>query len=341
MPNGASASRLLILCFVITACSTPPETPEIAAAGMSVEQAGKGLQFPLARTPERLRRGEYLVEAVAQCFHCHSEVDWKATGQPRPGKKGGGTIFPEDGMEWLVAPNISPDRETGAGTWSDEQFVRAIRNGIGHDGRVLFPIMPYPFFRAISDEDLAAIIVYVRSVPPVRNRLPKTVVPQELQMAVSEPPPHVETVPPPDLSTSVKRGAYLATIAECRSCHTPFDPSTGTEVAAFAYAGGGHFSGLWGNVSSRNITVDPSGISYFDEAIFIQAMRTGKVGGVRPLNPLMPWSYFAKMTDEDLRSLFAYLQSVPPVKHHVDNAEPVAQCARCGEVHHGGAENSR
>jgi hypothetical protein len=86
-------------------------------------------------------------------------VDYEKPGaQPRPGKKGTGAIFVEEGFQWLVAPNITPDMETGAGTWTDEQFARAIREGIGHDGRRLFPMMPYVNFRNMSDEELASII---------------------------------------------------------------------------------------------------------------------------------------------------------------------------------------
>ena len=72
------------------------------------------------------------------------------------------------------APNITPDPETGAGNWSDDQLARAIREGIGHDGRALFPFMPYLGLRALSDEDLASIIVYLRSLPPVRQSRPTT-----------------------------------------------------------------------------------------------------------------------------------------------------------------------
>ena len=112
-------------------------------------------------TAARLERGRYIVEGPAHCFQCHSEVNWEKPGaQPKPEKKGTGTPFIEDGMDWLVAPNITPDVETGAGSWTDEQFARAIREGIGHDGRRLFPMMPYMNFRQMSDENIC-----------VRNRL--------------------------------------------------------------------------------------------------------------------------------------------------------------------------
>src|SRR6185369_17853467 len=73
----------------------------------------------------RLERGRYIVETVAHCFQCHSDVDWDTPGaQPKPGRKGAGMEFARYGIPWLVAPNITPDVETGAGTWTDEQLAR-------------------------------------------------------------------------------------------------------------------------------------------------------------------------------------------------------------------------
>src|SRR5262245_42586440 len=111
----------------------------ILTVGYSVRKSRtKDTAKPIAfeRTPARLERGRYIVEGPAHCFQCHSEVDFSKPGaQPKPGRKGAGSIFIEEGFQWLVVPNITPDVETGAGGWSDEQLARAIREGIGHDGR--------------------------------------------------------------------------------------------------------------------------------------------------------------------------------------------------------------
>ena len=90
------------------------------------------------------------------------------------GKAFAGRSFAPDGVPFLTAPNLTPDPETGIGTWTDDMLARAIREGISHDGRTLFPIMPYQKFRHLSDEDLASIVVYLRSLPPIRNPLPPT-----------------------------------------------------------------------------------------------------------------------------------------------------------------------
>src|SRR6185295_12874862 len=137
------------------------------------------LRFPLERTPARLERGKYLANAVAACFHCHSEREWQNSpgGLPALGRLGGGRVL-NPGFR-LTFPNITPDRETGAGRWSDEDFYRALTRGIGHDGRTLYLEMPYRQFSQLSDEDLASIIVYVRSLPPLRMEWPKSDIPKE------------------------------------------------------------------------------------------------------------------------------------------------------------------
>ena len=90
----------------------------------------------LPRTPERIARGKYLSEGLLQCFICHSERDWTKPGAPPiPALKGAGLVWP--GRPWLVAPNLTPDQETGIGRWTDDMLLRAIREGISHDGRPL------------------------------------------------------------------------------------------------------------------------------------------------------------------------------------------------------------
>ena len=288
-------------------------------------------------TPARLERGRYIVEGPAHCFECHSEVDWENPGgQPKAGKKGGGKNFADYGLPWLTAPNITPDVETGAGKWTDEQLARAIREGIGHDGRRLFPVMPYEYFRKMSEEDLASVIVYVRSIEPVRNELPRTIIPDVMKQTLPAHKTIVEPMSPPNASDPVARGQYLVALASCSSCHTPM--KQGVHVSELAFAGGMSFKGPWGQVSSANITPDPSGISYYDEALFLKTMRTGHVGA-RPLKSIMPWGYFRNMTEDDLKAIFAYLRTLPPVQHRVDNTEPPTACPVCRGKHGYGEMN--
>jgi mono/diheme cytochrome c family protein len=291
------------------------------------------------RTPERLARGKYLAESVAGCMGCHSLHDWSKHDAPIvPGMEGAGDIFPEEDLPGrIVAPNLTPDPQTGTGNWSDDTLARAIREGIGHDGRALFPIMPYQHLRHMSDEDLASIIVFLRSLPPVHHSLPKTAIIFPVKYLIrSVPQPVTAPVPAPDLSTPVKRGEYLATLAHCADCHTP--QRQGQPIAGLEYAGGFILQGPWGRVASANITPDPSGISYYDDMLFLQVMRTGYVGA-RRLNQIMPWSEFRGMTDQDVAAIFAYLRTLKPIKHRVDNTEPPTPCKVCGAVHGAGDRN--
>jgi hypothetical protein len=105
----------------------------------------------------------------------------------------------------VVSPNITPDPETGAGTWTDEQLARAIREGISHDGRALFPLMPYEDYSHLSDEDLASVVVYLRSLRPVRHVIPKTEIIFPVKYLIrSAPQPITRPVPTPDVSTPEK-----------------------------------------------------------------------------------------------------------------------------------------
>lgn len=292
-------------------------------------------------TAERLERGRYLFTAVTPCALCHSEWDRSLDGHPpKADLLMAGRNWADEELPWLTAPNITPDKDTGAGTWTDDMLARSIREGIGHDGRALFPVMPYQKFNAMSDEDLASIIAYARSLPAIRRELPKTRIPFPPGPLINAlPQPVTASVPAPDTSTPVKRGQYLVRIAACADCHTPQDDQ-GNPLRGMDFAGGfplpdtvaGH------TVTSANLTQDPSGIPYYDEALFLRVIREGKVIA-RELDDMMPWAFYRNMSDDDLKAIFAYLKSVKPVKHTVDNSLPPTHCAVCNGTHGGGERN--
>lgn len=287
-------------------------------------------------TPERLARGKQLFEG---CAGCHSPHDWKPHDPTvLPGMLGAGMVMPIKELPGrIVAPNLTPDPETGSGKWTDDQFARAIREGIGHDGRALFPLMPYPHFRAMPDEDVASLVVFIRSLPPVHNPLPKTEIIFPVKYLIrSVPEPIYSPVPPPDLSTPLKRGEYLVNLVGCTDCHTP--QKQGQPMKGLEYAGGMVLTGPWGSVAAANITPDPSGIPYYDEQLFLQVMHTGYVKA-RALSQIMPWWDFKNFPDDDLNAMFAYLKTLAPVKHRVDNAEPPTMCRLCGAMHGAGDKN--
>jgi mono/diheme cytochrome c family protein len=290
------------------------------------------------RTPERAERGRYLATTVTPCVGCHSEIDWSAGFVVKAGTEGSGRSWVDEGIPWLAAPNLTPDPETGAGTWTDDMIARAVREGIGHDGRALFPLMPYHQFRYMSDEDLASVVVYLRSLPPIRKPLLASAIPFPLNRFINAAPePLTEPVSAPDRNDGVAYGEYLVRIGACRDCHTPMDEQ-GQAIPGMEFAGGFTLTSPIGSVASANITQDPSGIPYYTEELFVETMRTGMVRS-RKLHELMPWRMYGQQTDDDLKAAFAYIRTIPAVAHRVDNAQPPTLCPRCGLTHGAGNQN--
>lgn len=322
----------------------------LAAGGITATIGWRPILGPDARpltdrrfdpTPARMERGEYLVRNVTLCLVCHSELDTNAEGLPiAAGLAGAGKSMAAEGTPWLVAPNITPDRETGAGTWTDDAIARAVREGVGHDGRALFPMMPYENYRAMSDEDLASVVTYIRSLPAVSHATGKSQVPFPVNRLINSAPKRLTApVAEPDVSTPEKRGEYLTRLASCTDCHTPRNEQ-GQYLQHLAFAGGNmvEYQPAWKPRAAANITQAVNGIPYYNEDLFLEVMRTGRVRE-RKLTDIMPWGHYRGMTDEDLKAIFAYLKTLKPVDHYVDNALSPAQCALCNLEHGGGERN--
>jgi mono/diheme cytochrome c family protein len=249
--------------------------------------------------------------------------------------RGGGAVFPDKAVPGLVVSrNITPQ---ALGDCKDEQIIRAIREGVGCDGTTLFPVMPYHFFRAMSDDDAAAVVAFVRALPAVKHDLPKNRIPDEVWASLPPPEPITGPVAAPPRSDKEAYGRYLATIGLCVECHTPVD-QRGAPIPGLAFAGGRILDGPWGRVAGANLTPDPSGVPYYDEALFKTVLHTCKVGA-RELNPIMPCEYFKGLTDEDVSAIFAFLRGLPPVAHNVGNVDAPTPCPRCGQPHGLGDRN--
>jgi len=292
-------------------------------------------------TPARLERGKYLATSVG-CLYCHSPHDWSKRDDPiLPGMTGAGQQLPYTDLPGKVfAPNLTPDKDTGAGNWTDDMLARGIREGIGHDGRALFGIMPFAHYRNMPDEDLASIVVYLRSLPPVRNVVPATeiIFPVKYIMR-NDPQPLTAAVPAPDVSDPVKRGRFLVNVIGCEDCHTPVD-NHHVPIPGMEFSGGQIFHAPWGTVASANLTPDASGIPYYNEALFIQTIRTGTVQA-REISKTMPWSILRNLNDEDLAGIFAYLKTLKPISHRVDNKEAATLCPLDGAMHGAGSQNKK
>jgi mono/diheme cytochrome c family protein len=288
------------------------------------------------RTPERLARGTYLVEHVSHCLKCHSGLDTERFGMPpRAGQIGqGGLPFDESfGVPGKVcAQNITPDPDYGIGKWSDGEVMRAFREGVDRNGDALFPMMPYTYYHAMSDEDARSVLVYLRSLPPVRHEVPRKRIAFPVNLLIkSQPEPiHAPIETPRDEDDHLAYGKYLVTLGACRECHTPHD-AHGQLLPGRDFSGGWSISllgpdGKVQHVVPPNITPDP-------EAYFGTATKEAWIGRVRAFaelgganapkvaagnNTVMAWSEFAGMTDRDLGAIYDYLKSVPPIRNRVD-----------------------
>lgn len=278
-------------------------------------------------TPERVARGRYLTEHVLGCVACHSNPDLKLYGlPPREPHFAGTPCWGEDlGMPGTVCPsNLTPDVETGLGSWTDDEILRAFREGIRKDGTGLFPMMPYTEYRHISDEDAHSVVAYLRSLPPAKNAIPRS----EIRFPVSffvgmVPEPITEPVQHPDRANRKAWGAYMAQIAGCRNCHTPVDDKH-RPIEAMAFAGGQEWNlGSMGRVRSANITPHPTGSlpkskeaflglfrSFQDREAVAQPVKDGRI-------TVMPWLEHAHMTDEDLGAIYDHLSSLPGIENTV------------------------
>jgi len=273
--------------------------------GLSLSLVGAA---PASAQPALVARGAYLVNGIAGCGNCHTP---EGPGGDLPGMDlAGGTVFEEAPFR-AVASNITSDRETGIGGWTDAQIARAIREGIRPDGRIIGPPMPMELYRGIADADLAAMVAYLRSVPAVKNAVARS----EYRMAL--PPaygPPITTVPPPG-DTPVARGAYLAgPLGHCIECHTPM-LAGGQRDWSRTGAGGPPIEGPWGAAVPRNITPHPErGIGRWSEAQVIRAVTQGISADGRRLTPPMGFGYYARVTPGDLADLAAYLRSLPALE---------------------------
>lgn len=308
------------------------------AAVLATACAGKYVRptsdAPIERTPERLKRGAYLVNEVAACGACHTTRASGAITDPEDRKQamGGGNVLDYRHSDMRVyVPNLTSDPKTGLAGWSDDQLLRAIRDGVDATGRFLAPVMPSSAYRFFSDEDARAVVAYLRSLPPVEQARPPVASEQPFFVkllgstgAFQHPP--ARDVAPPDPNDPVRRGEYLARVAGCAGCHslTKLGP---VEEGDARFMGGSEapleLPGI-GKVSASNLTPDPeTGLGKYSAEQLKQALRTGtRLDGklmAPPMETFMP--HYMGLTDGDLDDLVTYLRALPAVKHAVPPRE--------------------
>jgi mono/diheme cytochrome c family protein len=286
-------------------------------------------------TPERLARGSYIVNQNAGCGGCHTTREGGSVlgGERTDMFLAGGNVIREQELgSTLVAPNLTPDVETGLGAWSDDQIMRAIRDGIGRDESLLIPIMPISSYQYMSDEDARAVVAYLRSIPPVKNAIDRSKDDLPFPMGflmrrgVAHHPPAKDVAaraPPSRGGDAVKWGEYVARLGHCWECHSNKNGHGPDTDWMFGGGAAMNVNGV-GRVYPRNLTPDvETGLGRFTAEQIKTALRDGKRLDGRPMAP--PMSFFVPhisgLADEDLDALVAYLRAQKPIRNKVKDRE--------------------
>ncbi|MBK9927270.1 MAG: hypothetical protein IPP66_18530 [Anaerolineales bacterium] len=286
---------------------------------------------------DQVAHGKYIA-TIAGCTSCHTP--YKADYQKHPQELtleqirtiafddhlatdqdkllAGGRPFDLGPAGILFTRNITPDKETGIGGWSDEQVKIAVKTGIDNKGNVLFPVMPYHVYSGMADTDLDAVIAYLHSVNAISNPIPERTVPTEGMPT----PPYQAGIVAPEASDKAARGAYLVnSVMGCTDCHTPVDPATGAPILDKYLAGRQPYEGPWGIVYGGNITPDKeTGIGKWTDEEVKRALISGTGRDGRRLI-LMPWYVYTSLTAEDADAVVYYLKNGLPA---VSNKIPAA-----------------
>jgi mono/diheme cytochrome c family protein len=264
-----------------------------------------GANAQSAQTP--VQRGDYLVNTILTCGNCHTPRGPGGVFDMGKQLSGGPQTWDEPTFK-VKGANITPDPDTGIGKWSDAEIKRALQEGVRPNGTPIAPIMPFSFYKIFTPADIDAVVAYIKSVPPVRNQVETPV--YKAAMHGDTPPGAEKPMSPGDLNDPVKRGFYLVTVGHCMECHSP--KVNDRHDFSQAGKGGQEFQGPWGVSISRNITSHrTAGIGAWTDAEIKAAITQGvRKDGTR-LKPPMGYPLYAKMTDQDLSAVVAYLRTVP------------------------------
>lgn len=281
-------------------------------------------------TPEKIERGKYLANHVALCMDCHSTRNWNYISGPiTPGTegKGGDRFGKELGLPGVVyARNITP---AALKDWTDGEIIRAITSGVSKHGNVLFPMMPYVNYNQMCEEDLHAIVSYLRTIKPIPNKIPDTEIDFPVNYLIRTVPKNYTASKMPDKNNKMAYGKYMITIAGCADCHSQSDKNG--PIKGMEYAGGTEIKLPWGTLRSANLTPDKeTGIGGWTKETFIARFKSFSSDSSRHMpaekngfNTIMPWTMYAGMSEEDLGAIYDYLHSLKPVRNHVNKFTPM------------------
>ena len=259
-----------------------------------------------------LARGQY-VAAVTACVVCHTPIG--PGGPDRTKAYAGGLEVPEKFGTWR-SPNITPSKSSGIGSWTDDQILAAIREGVRPDGAKLYPVMPYMNYNRMTDADGKALVAYLRTLPAIDN----VVAPNKLPIPQPSAPKPANA--PDDATDPIAHGEYLSTLMHCSACHTPFKKDGSPDLAKM-FAGGFEMNLPMlgkGTLIASNITPDPdTGIGKWTEEQLAQSLKTMvRPNGKMIVGPMMIYqALWSQLDDKDLHAVAAFFKKVPAVKHAV------------------------
>lgn len=266
-----------------------------------------------------IAKGRHIVLGPGHCVDCHStitNVDSLLKLGQEPALSGGYKFDLPFGT--FYTRNLTPDRETGIGNLTDADIARVLRYSVKKNGETVLPFMP---FQNMSDEDLTAVISYLRSLKPVKNKVPEhhyNILGRFIKAFLIKPQSPTEPLQVAvKADTSARYGKHLVmAVANCNECHTKRN-----EIGDYVgqpLAGGTVFEeGGKPTLISPNLTPHPSGRIYgWNQETFIHRFRLGKL---IPYSH-MPWESFGRMTDDELRAIYNYLKTLEPVNTYEKNS---------------------
>lgn len=313
-----------------------------ALAGCTGKYVRPTTREPVAATPARLERGAYLVNQLCACGACHStrESGDLLDGESSTMFLGGGNVFEQDvpSLVKLYVPNLTSDPATGLGLWSDDQIRRAVRDGVDAHGGLLFPVMPFDAFQHMSDDDVDAVVAYLRSVPAVKQPRPPfpRVLPfmaklfvLDFGLAFHRPAMNVRAPPRED---RLAYGKYVAELGACTDCHSMSARGPWREGDS-RFMSGSAEPFAWprlGKVWARNLTPDATtGLGRYAAKQIADALRNGRrLDGKRMAPPMaLVIPHVSGLTDDDLDALVTWLRSLPPVSRAVPERQLTPEMA--------------
>ncbi len=304
---------VVILCIITLLTYVKTALPNV----------GPAPDLYIENTAGQIARGKYLANNVMVCIECHSQRDWSLLNAPsKPGTRGmGGEVhgqrlgFPGK----YVSTNLTP---AALSDWTDGELFRAITTGVNRRGKALFPIMPHHNFGQLDEEDIKAVIAYLRTLTPIEYTPDPSKSDFPMNFIINTIPQKAQLKPIPSRENTLEYGKYLVTAATCYDCHT--QQKNGAYIGE-DFAGGSEFPLEDGSVvRSANLTPHITGLGSWTEDAFVSRFKMYSDSNyvahkvqAGDFQTVMPWSTYSGMKEDDLKAIYQYLKTIEPVENVV------------------------